>query len=733
MQTIKEIHQEIAVPAESFVQFNGYRKEGMIASNLYKQWCLRGKIIAQKACRGKKAMVMYSTIPLEKRKLVWEYLFNHDRESLFLIPDVPEGWLRQVFPNYEDQKSAYMQKNGKDIAELSENELEIARARYNLVKAMRSYVGNAGYGMALKKREEFVERYNMQMIEIGLYEVLQEVTLKTLYRWSQILKEKGNDVNIEVLAPSYRLSAKNRELSPLPVDDQKLLKQLWLVPSQPTIATVYRLYEKEKKARGEEVLSTFKVRRFIQQWAKVNSAEAIYLRKGEKEMNDKVMPYIERDNDLLQFMDMIVADGHTLNFQIINKTGKLCRATLVCWVDMRSLMILGFEIMLTENTMSVVSSLRQAMIIAGQMVHLMDDSFPADCAIVPRIIYTDNGKAFKNKYFNGKVDFCQKFSGLFDRLEPFGLTKAIYALPYNAKTKVNERIFGTFLECEKQVPTYIGNSISNKPARMKRNEAFHKKTYEESIAQLGYLDLQSAYAMIREWVIEYNQRPGTGKYLRGLSPYEKAKEAMDDCKKRPIEFKSLNYMMQEEKGVKLLRNGIKLHGKWYNSYALSSLERGDWDFKVRYDMIDLSKIYVYDDTGQFLCEAERWAGQGIHPAAEYLGSAEHKIQLQKAYDAKGAIISGAKYNAKREYVDAQSTMLSLTGVSAPLTLSGEYETSSTLDKSSADMSADKAGDKAMSSGLAESAEVSGEDIFATEVKKSEKIDFSNDQVINPII
>ena len=76
--------------------------------------------------------------------------------------------------------------------------------------------------------------------------------------------------------------------------------------------------------------------------------------------------------------------------------------------------LVGYEIMLTENTQCIVSALRNSIINLGK---------------IPKYIYQDNGKAFKSKYFTEK-ETC--IEGLFIKL---GITP-IYALSYNAKAKV---------------------------------------------------------------------------------------------------------------------------------------------------------------------------------------------------------------------------------------------------------------------------------------------------------
>ncbi|MCD7740098.1 MAG: hypothetical protein LUH11_01970, partial [Candidatus Gastranaerophilales bacterium] len=80
---------------------------------------------------------------------------------------------------------------------------------------------------------------------------------------------------------------------------------------------------------------------------------------GEKALSDKVEPYIKRDASLLEVGDILVVDGHKLAFQVINPfTGKPCRATLVGFLDWKSTALVGYEIMLEENTQCIASALR---------------------------------------------------------------------------------------------------------------------------------------------------------------------------------------------------------------------------------------------------------------------------------------------------------------------------------------------------------------------------------------
>ena len=93
---------------------------------------------------------------------------------------------------------------------------------------------------------------------------------------------------------------------------------------------------------------------------------------------------------------------------------------MLAYQDWKSTALVGFEVMLEENTQSIASALRNAIINLGK---------------IPKYVYQDNGKAFRAKYFieNG-------LTGLFSNLgiEP------IYAKPYNAKAKSIERFFREF-------------------------------------------------------------------------------------------------------------------------------------------------------------------------------------------------------------------------------------------------------------------------------------------------
>jgi putative transposase len=230
------------------------------------------------------------------------------------------------------------------------------------------------------------------------------------------------------------------------------------------------------------------------------------MREGEKALDEKVLPYIERDLSQINVGDIFVADGHRLNFQVINPfTGKPCRPVLVGFFDWKSGTLAGYEIMLEENTQCIVSALRNSILSFG---------------LIPKVVYQDNGRAFKAKFFQDTNFDEEGFAGVYQNL---GI-KAVFAKPYNAKAKVIERFFQEFQEeFEKLMPSYIGTSIENKPPHLMRNEKFHKKLHQKMTGN-KVPTVQEAILMINAWLDK--QRQGNNLYSNILfDPQTTGKQA----------------------------------------------------------------------------------------------------------------------------------------------------------------------------------------------------------------
>lgn len=490
-----------------------------------------------------------------------------------------------------------------DIKIIPERGRKIALARVDLVQKWLEF--RRGKIDKLKADYEFAQLHNTDT-NSPLYQILGKVCRGSLHRWKT--KLNGTE-DYSRLVPNYKYTSCLEFRTSLTDEEIKLFMSLLLHPNRLSIGkaisyTKYKLKEQEQNF----IPSDMTFRRYAN-WFKQNNYDTwVLARDGEKALADKVEPYIKRDASLLEVGDVFVADGHKLAFQVINPfTGKPCRATLVGFLDWKSTALVGYEIMLEENTQCIASALRNAIINLDMM---------------PKVVYQDNGRAFRAKYFTGDKGFNELgFQGLYGKL---GI-QTVFAKPYNARAKVIERFFKEFQEgFEKLLPSYVGSSIPNKPAYLMRNEKLHRNAHNDYVPTI-----EEAIKMIEMWLQFKNSQP---------CPNAKDKtvqEVLDERKTQNIDHKTLDDLMLANEVKSVTRQGIKFLGVDYFDERLYGTK---CKMQIKYNMFDLTHIKVYTLKGEFLCKAKRVTE--THPMAKILGTVhdledlKQKINKQKALKQK---------------------------------------------------------------------------------------------------
>lgn len=471
---------------------------------------------------------------------------------------------------------------------------KIALARMDLLTAWADFRRDSE--QKSKADEYFVELYNLQQICNDIYKKIGTVSKGTLYRWQKMLNNSGDYTS---LVPNYSYQANTQKQTKLSEIEQKYFLDLLLLPGKRTsIGNATRLTKFMLSRQGIQTSSDITYRRFADWYKEQNYDSWILIREGEKALVDKVAPFIERDASLLEVGDVLVADGHVLDFQVINPfNGKPCRATLVGYIDWKSWALAGYEIMLTENTQCITSALRNSIINLGK---------------IPKICYQDNGRAFRSKFFSGSKSFEEcGFYGLFGKL---GIVP-VFAQPYNAKAKIIERFFREFSEtCEKLLPSYIGNSIVNKPAYMMRNEKFHKSIHNDFVPTI-----EQAVQLIDTWMEFHNSQPCPNVKDKTIG------EVYNAGRGEGFDLTILDDLLMAENLRKVGRNGVKFLNNNYWSEELYAIKE---QVVIKYSLFDLSSIKVYGDDGRFICQAQTM--MQIHPMAKILGDAKDVYSLNKA-------------------------------------------------------------------------------------------------------
>ena len=256
--------------------------------------------------------------------------------------------------------------------------------------------------------------------------------------------------------------------------------------------------------------------------------------------------------------------------------------------------------MMSESTQCIASALRNSIINLGK---------------IPKVVYQDNGRAFKSKYFQIKNLDEAGFNGVYANL---GI-ESVFAKVRNAQAKVIERFFLEFQEeLEKMMPSYIGTSIEDKPARLRRGENLHKAHYLKTTGGI-IPTVEQVIKCIDFWLYNYHfNKPNPH------DPNMTIKESLNTVQKEHIDISKLNYLMMKTEAKTIHRNGIRFLNQSYYSDSLFGLKEQVY---IRYSLFDLTKVLVYSLKGEFICTAKRV--EKVHPIARKLGESLCSVKIQK--------------------------------------------------------------------------------------------------------
>ena len=572
-----------------------------------------------------KGLTSTRSLRLELNKIESKYISREIKvnggtsyEILFssLEPEIQKK-LREA----ENKTTALVPHNYKEPDFISDKTKLTANYRANIVVALQKL--RKKYPTKKEADTTFLELYNSGLYLPKAYNFIGSISIGTLHRWVRAFEKHEST---ECLQPKYKWSKQGEYNSILNDEMRNILLTLLLHPSKYNYGKAIKLTKEILRKRGyEELPCDLSFKRFAENFRKNNYAEWILRREGMKAYHDKVEPYIERDISKIEVGDILVADGHVLNFQVINPfTGKPTRATLVGFLDWKSTALVGYEIMMTESTQCIASALRNSIINLGML---------------PKVVYQDNGKAFKSRFFQN-TDFEEDlFNGVYANLN----IHSVFAKPYNARAKVIERFFREFQEeFEKGMPSYIGTCIEDKPAWLKRGEKLHEE-WHKKLTNNHIPTVQETIKYINGWIKFHN---------KNLCPNDRSKtiqEMLDSVQKQNINPQVLDDLMMKTECRTINRHGITFLNMHYRSEAIIGIRD---KVNIRYSLFDLSKIHVYSTKGEFLCVAHRV--QKVHPMARVLGTVkdmeEYKYQYQKQQQLKHRLIKQVKKTFPKEEI-----------------------------------------------------------------------------------
>lgn len=471
-----------------------------------------------------------------------------------------------------------IKKEATTIDELPLWNQRVAWARYILCNKLEEQYSSSA-GSKLEIVENFVENASKDFPQ--QMEVIKKLSVPTLRRWFGVyLKNKTNPL---ALSSGH---GTNKGVRRIDTEVLEAIRGLYKSKNKPNMMFVY---ERIVAAFGTDAISYGTMRNYIKY--DMTSVEKDKARMGAKEFKDTYSPYIIRGYDDIKAGQVWMPDGHDLEMMCYRGNKKKANGEryygspkLIVWIDVKSRLITGWTLSWTETTESIAIALKRGIEKYG----------------VPEQLFTDNGKAYKSKILKG----TDELDGIYASL---GL-EVSHALPYNAQSKHIERWFVDFKETfTKSSITYKGGNISERPERMKsfamdkiaKGKILEQEELEAALEAFINYKNHSYYALRRET----GRKAHRGRGMNNRTPLEVFNEENPVGERKMLSDEKLRLLFLYEEIRTIQQNGIEYLGNTYEHENLYFHQKEK--VKIKFDPHDLRSIYVYLETGEFLCKADK--------------------------------------------------------------------------------------------------------------------------------
>jgi len=466
-------------------------------------------------------------------------------------------------------------------------------------------------------RTAYAERYALAL----------GVSLPTLYRYvgsileanAWALKLEKEDGQNRDYFRALALCRKPKEKATFPslTDEQKaVIENIWFdrsfAANLGTIEMLFEKFEEIAEARSWESYPSIKtVARYIKHLMDRPGAEsARYLAaNGTREWKNKMMVKARRETASLEVMEYVVGDEHTFDIwvQYTAPNGKIkaVRPKLVAWMDVKTRTIIGDVLCVDANSQTLKESL-------VKMIY----SKPGG---VPKILHIDNGKDYTGETMTGQSRKNRKIDFDFDAetigfYQSIGIQEVGRSLPYQPWDKSIERFFSTVCsKFSKWFESYTGTLTGSK-TYAKRNKDIDKMLERgELLTMEEFFDLWLAWKDTKYHTREHRGlKENHEKWVTPIELFENGSRYMKAAP--PREYAAMLLMKAD---IALVRNvGIQKFGVMYTDSELGKYI--GQKVGVKWDIDDVTKLYVYDKEGRKICEAV---------SAEVLSYGQHCSQV----------------------------------------------------------------------------------------------------------
>lgn len=393
------------------------------------------------------------------------------------------------------------------------------------------------------------------------------------------------------------------------------------------ITNLYEELEVKAKEAELEIPSYDTVWRYVNKIKYEDGEGTAYLvGKGTRAWKNEYMLKRKRNTKGLKVLEVLQGDVHTFDCWVSVKrpNGKLqaIRPFLCAWVDMRSRALVGW----------VISEDPDSQIIKKSLIHAIypkkNEKLPYG---VPKYLLIDNGKEYTAESLTGRP---RKVRATIDAdtkgfYRSIGIEDDMRSLPFQPWSKAQvERFFGTVCEkFSKKQKSYTGTLTGGKTS------AKVKKNIKKMLENGELMTLEEFAIKFEEWVEKYHLDEHGGLKDDGeknpipIYVFNTAERYYKPAP--PLEYTLRLLMKSEERavtsmGIKITRDGTPIY---YTNEALGRYV--GMKVSVVYHPEDITRIYVYDEQGEKICEAVSYELLRIAPKVSDKQFIEHNKMQKK--------------------------------------------------------------------------------------------------------
>ena len=481
--------------------------------------------------------------------------------------DVSERAVQLSKTKYKYKEVDSIGRGGKSIVIALESLPQKIQDKYNDVQEERIYdVLDSFTGKQRDEahyKERVVKRYQQSglppdkyIAEFNQSNPYDTITKAKLFRWQNALKNKG------IIGLIDGRGGYNRGKDTIPDEAWDIFYALYITTQR---RSVQRCWELAKMDFGSAIPSVSTFERKVQ---KLPELVIRYYRYGEKAFNDS-LPYMERSRLDINSNDIWFSDHHKLDVAVKNERGKVVRPWLTVFYDARSNKVISFIMRDKAADATVVK----------QCLRIGMEEYG-----VPKEVYFDNGKDYKEKSFS--KDFPVSLSN------QLGIN-TIYATKFHGQAKTVERFFGTLTDrfC-KLIPTYLGKDAKERPENMQ--VTFDKL---ESIAP----NWEEFTELLGGFIQDYNNTQSRGNDMENKCPDQVYFENLKS--KKEIHDKNILRLLCGSFEERTILSGGNIQFQNRHYYHAALMDNLGKRVIINYDPYNVDELNVFDKDMRAICIA----------------------------------------------------------------------------------------------------------------------------------